>query len=50
VDGVMPGPYTLRVRAAGVRAFSREITVPDTEGAYPVTLQAGAGSGDGEPD
>lgn len=40
---VMPGPYTLRVRAVGVRAFSRELTVPDTEGVYPVSLRAGEG-------
>jgi hypothetical protein len=39
---VMPGPYTLRVRAAGVRAFSREIVVPESEGTHPVSVRADA--------
>ena len=37
---VMPGPYTLRVRGAGVRAFSRRITVPETDERFSVELVA----------
>jgi hypothetical protein len=36
---VMPGPYTLRVRGAGVRAFSRRITVPDADETVSVELR-----------
>lgn len=37
---VMPGPYTLRVRGAGVRAFSRRITVPETDDPFSAELVA----------